>query len=57
MDRVSNKKKKEWTIDSAIWMDLKGSMSEKSHSEKVTYCMIPYINDIIEMTKLVVAKG
>ena len=39
-------------------MDLKGIMlSEKSHSEKVTYCMIPYINDIIEMTKLVVAKG
>lgn len=43
MEYYSAIQRNELLISAAIQMDLKGIMSEKSQSQKITYCMIPFI--------------
>lgn len=54
---ILHNSKKDWTIATTTYMNLKGIMSNKrSQSEKVVYCMIPFIlqsqnHKTIEMKK------
>ena len=55
-------KKNEVQIHASTWMNLE-NVSERSWSQKVTYCMIPFIwnspkdTSIVTKTRLVVARG
>ena len=36
-------KKNEFLINAAAWMNLENTLRERNQSQKITYCMIPFI--------------